>query len=85
MNLYNIMRSVTDGYKEARPNRRDWEYGYLASAPVLHSSEYLTDLLDGARNRDQEDCILEHINKHDAWDVDSYRNVGNQIIDKRWR
>jgi hypothetical protein len=73
-----------EGYKAAKKSRQ-WEYDQLLSTPCLHSSQYLHELYTAAENKEQEDCILDHMNRHAAWEVDSYRKIEKKIISERWK
>lgn len=63
---------------------RNWEYEYLKTAPVLHSSQYLSELYENAENKYQQECILEHMNRYAAWEVDSYKEIEQKYIRKVW-
>lgn len=68
----------------AKKRNRDWEYEYLKTTPVLHSSQYLSELYDQAKTKQQRECILEHMNRHTAWEVESYRKIEQNFINKEW-
>lgn len=80
-----IIRAIFEGYRSVKPKHDDSIYEYLKDTPVLHSSQYLDELYQHAQTKFQEDCILEHMNRHGAWEVKSYRAIEREIIDRRWR
>lgn len=79
-----LIKSMFQGYKEARPNRRDWEYDMLEESPYLYSSEYLGELYVNARTIRQKEAVAAHIAYHHAYDVPSYKAIEQKFIDERW-
>lgn len=82
-----IIKAMMEGYYEAKaPKRLRNEFEWLVHEqnPLLKSSEELSRLYAKATNTYQEDCILEHMNRHAAWEVESYRKLEQKIIDERW-
>lgn len=77
-----FLASLFKWYGENRD--RKWEYEYLKTTPVLHSSQYLSELYNNAENKYQQECILEHMNRFAAWEVDSYKRIERDFIKKEW-
>lgn len=80
-----ILRAVFEGYSSAKPKHRDWEYEYLLTTPVLHSSQYLNELYEHAKTKEQKECIIQHLNRHDTYGVENYRNIQDKFINERWK
>lgn len=91
--MYNeLLKSIFDGYADAKrsskkkyPEKNDKMFNWLVHEenPILFSSQQLNDLLEEAGTDHQLDCILEHLNRHEAWEVDSYKRIERKIIEKR--
>lgn len=76
-----ILSSIFSGYKAATKSKAiDKEYLLVAEYPMLHSSQYLNDLYDHATTKEQKDCVLEHINRFAAYEVDSYMEIHKKAI-----
>jgi hypothetical protein len=83
--LHAIAQGVFGYYKEKGKVRQN-EFGFLSCTNLLHSSDYLEKVYRSANgNKAKEDIILDHINKHAAYEVDSYKLLESKIINKRWR
>ncbi len=83
--LHAIAHGVFGYYKEKGKARQN-EFDFLSCTDLLHSSDYLEEMYIAANgNKDKEDIILDHINKHAAYEVDSYKELENKISRKRWK
>ena len=80
-----LLEALFNGYKKAKPRHADWEYEYLLTTPVLHSSQYLNELFDHAKTKAQKECIIQHLNRHDTYAIDSYREIQGRFINERWK
>lgn len=79
-----LIRSMFQGYKEAKPKHGDWEYEMLEESPFLYSSQYLGDLYTNAKTIRQKEAVAAHIAFHHAYDVPSYKVIEQKFIDERW-
>jgi hypothetical protein len=62
------------------------KYKWIANSSLLHSSSYLEELYTAAKgSKEKEDAILDHMYKHAAYEVDSYKELEQKIIRKRWK
>lgn len=81
-----LLGSLFSGYKAANKSKMiDREYLLVAEYPMLHSSHYLNDLYERATTKEQKDCVLEHINRFAAYEVDSYMEIHRKAMDSRWK
>lgn len=91
--LYNnLLKSIFDGYTEAKhsnkkkyPEKNNGMFDWLVheNNSILFSVAELDQLQEEARTDYQLDCILEHLNRHDAWEVPAYKKIERKIIEKR--
>lgn len=83
-----IIKAIFEGYKAAKeknPDYRSWEYDYLLTTPYLHSSQYLGELYEKAKDDYQKECIVDHLNRHNTWGIKSYDKIQKKFIDERWK
>lgn len=81
-----IVRSVFDGYKEAtKGKRKKLAFDELDRTPFLFSSGYLNEMYEQAHDKEEYESILDHMYRHEATDIDSYKSIENKIVDKFWR
>jgi hypothetical protein len=84
-----IMQTILYGFFDYHKRKnvdRQSEFDNLCGTSVLHSSDYLTELHKAANgDKAKEDIILDHMNKHAAYEVESYKLLESKIINKRWR
>jgi hypothetical protein len=79
-----ILQALFAGYKEANKDKiKQREYDNLIHTPFLHSPEYLKELYSDADNEDQEDYIIDHINRHKVYSVGAYEKLYNKHVNKR--
>lgn len=93
--MYNeFLKSIFDGYAAGKnasrkkyPERNNKIFDWLVNDknPKLFSVAELEDLYEQAGTDYQVDCILEHLNRHDAWESDGYKRFEKKIINERWR
>lgn len=95
--FYETFMSICKGYGEAKSKKnRSREYESLSNYPMLYSSQYLEQMTDAARRKEEFNHILDHMYKHDAMNIrdeedeiigsiDSYKNIERKIIDRYWR
>jgi hypothetical protein len=91
--LNNMVRSMFDGYKEARETNVDKRFNDLnwsmdcwigeTSTPLADVSE-LNELVNLAENEDHYNAILDHMYRHDATRVAPYKKIEKKIINKMW-
>ena len=91
--MYNgFLKSIFDGYAEAKhgnkkkyPEKNNGVFDWLVNDhnPLLFSVAELEQLQEDARTDHQLDCILEHLNRHEAWEVPAYKRIERKIIEKR--
>ncbi|MGY3715358.1 hypothetical protein ACWE42_07525 [Sutcliffiella cohnii] len=94
-----LLQSIFKGLsKKTEPKIRE-EYAIIETSPYLHSSDYLTGLFGVAKNKVEEDCILQHLYNHDAFyihtvhddgtvtseAVETYQKLEREIINGRWK
>jgi hypothetical protein len=83
--LHAIAYGVFGYYKEKGREKQN-EFDFLSCTDLLHSSDYLEEMYRAANgDKAKEDIILDHINKHAAYEVDSYKLLESKIVNKRWR
>lgn len=85
-----IAGGIVKGMLEAdTPNRdkrqREWDFEELGQTPFLFSSGHLEGLRERATRKHEFESILDHMYRHNATEVDSYKNIENKIIDRYWR
>ena len=81
-----ILQALFAGYKEANRDKiKQKEYDNLLYTPFLHSPEYLKELYDDADNSEQEDYVIDHINRHKVYEVGAYGKLYDKHVDRRWR
>ena len=83
MGFNDLLRSVFQGYKEAKDSRDP--YDVLDKAWYLYQVDELDHLTLQANKKDQYDVILDHLYKWDATRVDYYKDIENKIIDRMWK
>ncbi len=92
--IANLFREVAKS-KKLQSRRRDDLLNYLQHTEFLVDSSFLLELADGA-NKQESDLILDYMyrfnnmavgeNEHlDILGIDSYREIEQQIINKRWK
>ena len=88
-----ICKAMGDSKRE---KNRDRDYNSIANHHMLHSAQYLDQMKDVARRKDEFECILNHMYSHDAMYlrdedgeitevISSYKDIENDIIDRYWR
>jgi hypothetical protein len=81
-----LLQALFAGYKAANEEKiKQREYDHLLYTPFLHSPEYLKDLYNQADNIDQEDCVIDHINRHKVYEVGAYGKLYDKHVDRRWK
>jgi hypothetical protein len=81
--------------KKLRARQRDDKLKVLETTPFLLDSAYLLDIADGA-NKQEGDLILDYLYRFhnqptgeeeylNILGIESYREVENKIINKRWK
>lgn len=85
-----IVESIFEGIKAADTPYRDKRekersFQELDTTPYLFSSGYLDEMYGKATKKAEYESILGHMNRHAAWEVDSYKVIEKKIIDKYWR
>lgn len=79
-----FLSAIFAGYKEAKKDKvKELEYEGLLYTPFLNSSQYLTDLYNQAETEEQEDYVIDHINRHKVYSVGAYGDLYDKHIDKR--
>lgn len=83
-----FLKGFFDAYNTSdfgKEKKRAKAFKELEAFPMLHSSEYLNSLTKQAKTTEEYDLILDHLYKHETLDIDSYKNVEQNIIDLRWK
>lgn len=81
-----LLQALFAGYKEANKDKlKQREYDNLTHTPFLHSPEYLKELYTHADSIDQEDIVIDHINRHKVYGVGAYEKLYNKHVDRRWK
>lgn len=81
-----ILEALFAGYREANKGKlKQREYENLNYTPFLHSPEYLKELYSAADTLDQEDIIIDHINRHKVYSVGDYEKLYEKHVNKRWK
>ena len=92
MGINDIVRSMFDGYKEARDSNTDRRFDQLnkpnawikdSYMPLLEVDD-LDELLKEAKTKEQYNAILDHMYRHDATRVKPYKQIENKIIKHFW-
>lgn len=83
--LTKFVQSMFDGYREAKKGDFTTQFAELEWTPLLFSSNYLDDMYDKAKTKEDYYTILDHMYRHDATEVESYRKIEQKIIDRYWR
>ena len=79
-----IVRGMMESDSVKR-RKNEWTYEELDHTPFLFSSGYLDGLREQATHKSQFEGILNHMYRHDATEIPSYREVEKKIIDRYWR
>ncbi|MBT2696328.1 hypothetical protein J7E79_02615 [Bacillus sp. ISL-40] len=82
MRFNDIVRSVFEGYKEAKDQRDP--FGELEKAWCLYGVDDLNGLLGFAKTKEQHELILDHMYQFDATRVGYYKNIETKIINHYW-
>lgn len=92
MGFNDIVRSMFDGYKEARDSNIDRKFDQLnkpnawikdSYIPLLEVAE-LNELLEQAKTEEHYNAILDHMYRFDATRVKPYKNIESKIIKHFW-
>lgn len=84
MGFNSILAAVFQGYRSVKKDEiKHKEYEWLQETPYLHSSQYLKDLYKQASNKEQEDLIIDHINRFKVYEIGNYTDIYDDYIDKR--
>lgn len=90
MGFFDVLNSGVDSFfkelaksKRLQEARRENQFDELDHTPFLFSSSYLLELSEDATKEEYE-SILDHMYRHNATEVDSYRNVEKEIIKRLW-
>lgn len=84
MGLNDIVRSIFDGYREAKEDSfyprkfKELEKGFLFGI------DELDDMVDHAEDKEDYESILDHMYRFDATEVGYYKNIEKKIMDKFW-
>jgi len=60
------------------------QYQSLIETPFLHSSQYLKDLY-ASGNEEEKGIVMDHINRFGAYEVDSYMELHNKEMERKWK
>ena len=85
MSFFRSLFQAYNGSDYGKEKKRSRPFRELDGFPMLHSSNYLNNLITQAETDDELDLILEHLYKFDTLDIESYKNVEQKIIDRRWK
>jgi hypothetical protein len=80
-----LVWAMFEGYKEAKKDtshQRKMEE--MKRTSYLFSSAELNDLYKNAETDDDYNAILDHMYRHDATEVSSYRRIEKKIINHMW-
>lgn len=95
--LYEAFMSVCKAMGDSkREKNRNRDYDSISNHHMLHSSQYLDQMTDAARRKDEFECILNHMYNQDAMYlrdeegeitevISSYKEIESKIIDRYWR
>lgn len=80
-----LLSAIFAGMRDSREKKaKQQEYENLLSTPYLHSSQFLNDLYLSADTKAQKEAIIEHINRFQAYEVESYMDIHEKYISGRW-
>ena len=67
--------------KHVKERQRNNRLNELSYTPFLFSSGYLGELLDDCQSKEDYESLLDHLYRHDATEVQSYKEIELDIID----
>jgi hypothetical protein len=79
-----MIKTIIETYFRTKEEKTDWRYGELEVTPLLKDSEYLSDLYETAKDKEQKGAIFDHIYRHDALDVGRYEKLAKKYEKEFW-
>lgn len=65
--------------------QRQHEYDMLTKTPYLYSSDFLKEMYENSRKKEEHECILGHMYNHNTKGIEGYDKLEREIIDRYWK